>query len=79
MDTSQWNPVTYALVLNRPVLLSYILSNAIRLDELLALGLKTRGSQNNTRHSKAELINCQLETLVLMLENKSEHITTVFN
>jgi len=79
MDTSNWNPLTFALVLNRPVLLNFLLQQAIRFDELLGLGLKNRDASNCIRYSKSELIDCQIETLILMLENKSEHVSTIFN
>jgi hypothetical protein len=79
LDTTQWNPLTYALVLDRPVLLTFLLSNAIRVDELLALGLKQRDTSNAVRHSKSELIDCQAATLILMMENKSGHVSTIFN
>lgn len=39
LDTSTWNPLVFALVLDRPVLLSFILQNSIRIDELFALDL----------------------------------------
>jgi hypothetical protein len=70
LDTAQWNPLTYALVLDRPVLLTFLLSNAIRVDELLALGLKQRDTSNAVR---------QAATLILMMENKSGHVSTIFN
>ena len=47
-DTTDWNPFTYALMLDKPNLLLYILQNVARLDELLAIGIE-RDSSNTAK------------------------------
>ena len=41
--------------------------------------MKQRDNSNSVRHSKSELIECQIATLVLMVENKSGNFANVFN
>lgn len=70
-DTTKWNPLTYALVFNQTDLINHILSTGRNLNEMLALGLNLRDIYNGARHSKSELIDAQIETLMLLVENKS--------
>lgn len=54
-ETNDWNPFTYALVLDKPNLLQYILQNVIRLDELLAIGIE-RDYSNTAKWDHQDLL-----------------------
>lgn len=54
-DTTDWNPFTYALVLEKPNLLLYILQNVTRLDELLAIGIE-RDSSNTAKWNHQDIL-----------------------
>jgi hypothetical protein len=41
--------------------------------------MKTRDTTNDARHSKSEMIDCQIATLIMMVENKSKHFFRLFN
>lgn len=67
------------MVLNKRDLLQHILQSTIHFDELLALGLPRRDFLNQTQHTKEELIEGQLKTLMLLVENKSPNLELLLN
>lgn len=78
-DTSNWNPLIYALVQDKIDLLDYLLGQSRDLPEMLALGLPQRESSNFQRSSKATFVKHHVETLSLMIENKSKHLKLLLN
>lgn len=78
-DTSLWNPFTYGLVFNKTALLDHLLVNGKHLNEMLAVSLKLRDASNCIRYSKEELIDGQVTTLMLLVENKSPNFKVLFN
>ena len=70
-DTCSWNPLTFALVLGKTELLQFILQHAILIEELLAIEVNLREIDNHQMYSKEELVEGQLKTMMLLVENKS--------
>ena len=73
-DTSDWNPLIFALVFNKTALLQHLLLTALNLEELIAISLPRRDYNNHKMHTKEQLLEGQLTTLLLLVENKSPNL-----
>lgn len=79
-STLSWNPLTFALVFEIPELTDYILYEVnFGIQWLLAIGLPEVTAWGNRNFTDDELMNGQIETLMLLVENKKPGFFTILN
>jgi hypothetical protein len=76
--TEEWNAFTFALVLNKPSIIEYVLKHCERLDEHLAIGLQ-KNESNMKLWLEDQQVCAQLETLCLLAEHQSPNFELVLN
>ena len=78
--TTDWNPLTFALMFDKKKLLKYILEDVnFNMPQMLATGLPQVTIANRRDWTENELIDGQIKTLLMLVENMSDHLSLILN
>lgn len=80
LSTADWNPLTFSLLIHQqPDLRDYILNTCIFVPQMLAIGLPATSVANVRNWTEDELIDGQIKTLLLLVEDNSANFGFILN